>query len=144
MHQMRISTTQVTSVMLRSKKLEIRKKKWKSRRKKAKQRHEINPNPSKDRAMPEGDNPSFWDEFIKFTSMHIRILKQVPKYLATGLYRPSGNISPPAKASTQGLKCKTNTLPILIHQMRISTTQINNWQNVDYRYDIDTFGYMYN
>jgi hypothetical protein len=24
---------------------------------------EIEPNPSKDRAMPEGDNPSFWDEF---------------------------------------------------------------------------------
>jgi hypothetical protein len=29
MHQMRISTTEVSSVMLRSKKLEIRKKKWK-------------------------------------------------------------------------------------------------------------------
>jgi hypothetical protein len=41
--------------------------------------HEIEPNPSKDRAMPEGDNPSFWDEFTKFTSL--------PKYLATGLLR---------------------------------------------------------
>jgi hypothetical protein len=29
--------------------------------------HEIDPNPSKDRAMPEGDNPSFWDEFTKLT-----------------------------------------------------------------------------
>jgi hypothetical protein len=29
--------------------------------------HEIEPNPSKDRVMLEGDNPSFWDEFIKFT-----------------------------------------------------------------------------
>jgi hypothetical protein len=29
--------------------------------------HEIEPNPSKDRAMHEGDNPLFWDEFIKFT-----------------------------------------------------------------------------
>jgi hypothetical protein len=28
--------------------------------------HEIEPNPSKDRAMHEGDNPSFLDEFIKF------------------------------------------------------------------------------
>jgi hypothetical protein len=40
MHQMRISTTQVSSVMLKSKKLEIRKKKcenWKSRRMKTKQ-----------------------------------------------------------------------------------------------------------
>jgi hypothetical protein len=40
--------------------------------------------------MHEGDNPSFWVEFIKFTFflyswIHIRILKQVPKYLATGL-----------------------------------------------------------
>jgi hypothetical protein len=29
--------------------------------------HEIEPNPSKDRAMHEGDNPSFCFEFIKFT-----------------------------------------------------------------------------
>jgi hypothetical protein len=28
---------------------------------------EIEPNPSKDRAMPKGDNPSFGDEFTKFT-----------------------------------------------------------------------------
>ena len=28
--------------------------------------HEIQPNPLKDRAMLEGDNPSFWDEFTKF------------------------------------------------------------------------------
>jgi hypothetical protein len=69
MHQMRISTTQVSSVMLRSKKLKIRKQceNWKSHRMKTKQCHEIEPNPSKDRAMPEGDNPSFWDEFSKFT-----------------------------------------------------------------------------
>jgi hypothetical protein len=26
--------------------------------------HEVEPNPSKDRAMHEGDNPSFCDEFI--------------------------------------------------------------------------------
>jgi hypothetical protein len=56
--------------------------------------HEIEPNPSEYRAIAEGDtsNLSFWDEFTKFTffldsSIHIRILKQVPKYLhvATGL-----------------------------------------------------------
>jgi hypothetical protein len=33
--------------------------------------------------MPEGDNPSFWDEFEKIpfldSSIHIGILKQVPK-----------------------------------------------------------------
>jgi hypothetical protein len=29
--------------------------------------HEIEPNPSKNRAMHEGDNPSFLDEFIKIT-----------------------------------------------------------------------------
>jgi hypothetical protein len=63
MHQMRISTTQVSSVMLRSKNLEIRGKKcenWKSRRKKTKtEYYEIEPKSSKDRAMPDRDNPSF-------------------------------------------------------------------------------------
>jgi hypothetical protein len=86
----------------------------------------IEPTPSKDRAMHEGDNLSFWDEFIKFTffidsCIYIRIFKQVPKYLATGLQRPSRTYSPPAEASTQGLKCKTNTIKILMHQMHIST-----------------------
>jgi hypothetical protein len=54
--------------------------------------HGIEPNPSKDRTMYEGDNPSFLDEFIKIcffldSSIHIHIFKQVPKYmyLATGL-----------------------------------------------------------
>jgi hypothetical protein len=28
--------------------------------------HEIEPNLSKDRAMREGDDPSFWNKFIKF------------------------------------------------------------------------------
>jgi hypothetical protein len=47
--------------------------------------HEIEPNPSKDRAMHEGDNPSFWNEFIKFTffwqNYSYSYFKQVPKYL---------------------------------------------------------------
>jgi hypothetical protein len=55
MHQMRISTTQISSVMLRSKKMEVRKQNVKTKRAVG----EIEPNPSKDRAMPEGDNPSF-------------------------------------------------------------------------------------
>ena len=64
MHQMRISTTQVSTVMLRSKELEIRKKVktvrgvgWNQT-----ECHEIEPSPSKNRAMPEGDKPSFWVE----------------------------------------------------------------------------------
>jgi hypothetical protein len=36
-----------------------------------------------------------------------------------------GDNSPPAEASTQGLKCKTNMLTVLMHQMSISTTQIS-------------------
>jgi hypothetical protein len=70
MHQICISTTQVSSVMLRSESWEAGKKcgYCKSRRMKTKQEcHEIEPNLSKDRAMPEGDNLSFWDEFTKFT-----------------------------------------------------------------------------
>jgi hypothetical protein len=59
---MRISTNQVSSVMLRSKKLEIRKK-VKTVKKPSDENqtecHEIEPYPSKDKAMPEGDNPSF-------------------------------------------------------------------------------------
>jgi hypothetical protein len=63
MYQMRILTTQVSSMMLRSKKLEIREKKVKIVKEPSDENqtecHEIEPNPSKDRAMPEGDNPSF-------------------------------------------------------------------------------------
>jgi hypothetical protein len=60
MHQVRISTIQVSSVMLRSKKLEIRKKNVKTERAENQTEcHEIEPNPTKDSAMPEGDNPSF-------------------------------------------------------------------------------------
>jgi hypothetical protein len=93
MHQMHISTTQVSSVMLRSKKLEIKEKNVQLKEPSDENQtecHGIKPNPSKNRAMPEGGNPSFWDEFTKFyffldSSIHIRIFKQVPKYLATGL-----------------------------------------------------------
>jgi hypothetical protein len=35
--------------------------------------------------MNEGDDHSFWDEFMKFTFLLCFIFKQVPKYLATGL-----------------------------------------------------------
>jgi hypothetical protein len=60
--------------------------------------------------MHEGDDPSFWNEFMKFDFFlaegFIRILKQVPKYLATGLNRPSGTYSLPVEASIHGLKCK--------------------------------------
>jgi hypothetical protein len=68
--------------------------------------------------MNGGSNPLFWDEYIvsiKFfftSSIHNGILKQAPKYLATWLWIPSGTNSPPAEASTQGLKCKTNTITI--------------------------------
>jgi hypothetical protein len=35
--------------------------------------HEIEPNPSKDRSMHEGDNPSFLNEFMKFTFYGFRL-----------------------------------------------------------------------
>jgi hypothetical protein len=63
MNQMHISTNKVSSVMLRPKKLEIRKKKncenSKELGKTQAKCSEIEPNLSKDRAMHEGDNPSF-------------------------------------------------------------------------------------
>jgi hypothetical protein len=49
-------------VIFRSKKLEIRKKVKTVKEPSDENQteyHEIKPNPSKDRAMPEGDNPSF-------------------------------------------------------------------------------------
>jgi hypothetical protein len=57
-------------VVIRPKKLEIQEKKYENcvRAEKKPQilYHEIEPNPSKDRDMHEGDNPSFGDEFSKF------------------------------------------------------------------------------
>jgi hypothetical protein len=92
MHQMRISTTQVSSVMLRSKKMEIRKKceNWKSRRMKTKEsamklsqiRRRI------ELCMREiilRFEMNLKIYFFLDSSIHIRISKQVPKYLATGL-----------------------------------------------------------
>jgi hypothetical protein len=67
MHQKRISTPQVSLVMLRSKKFEIQKKKRKKNHLKTVRAvdenqtecHKIEPNLSKDRAMSEEDNPLF-------------------------------------------------------------------------------------
>jgi hypothetical protein len=58
-------------------------------------------------------------------NIYIYIYKQVPKYLATGLWRPSETNGPPAETSTQRLKCKANTLIIFMHQMRISSIQVS-------------------
>jgi hypothetical protein len=67
---MHILTTLVSSVVFRLKKLEIKKKKKELKsvyepKKPQTLCHEIEPNPSKDRAMHEGDNFSFSDEFIE-------------------------------------------------------------------------------
>jgi hypothetical protein len=65
---MRISTIQVSSVMLRSKKLEIRKQMWKLKDPSDENQtecHEIEPNSSKDRAMPEEDNPKYRCNFAE-------------------------------------------------------------------------------
>jgi hypothetical protein len=58
MHQMSISTNKVSSVMLRLKKFEIRIK-LESFERAEKKCQEIEPNPSKDRGLHKGDNPSF-------------------------------------------------------------------------------------
>jgi hypothetical protein len=36
--------------------------------------HEIEPSPSTDRAMPEGNNPSFWVEFTKCTFLTVQFI----------------------------------------------------------------------
>ena len=73
MHQMRISTNEVSSVVLEPKKLEVEKKKTREKCKEQKKKkiilcHEIEPNPSKERAMHEGDVAlSKFDLFRFFT-----------------------------------------------------------------------------
>jgi hypothetical protein len=47
--------------------------------------HKIEPNLLKDRAMHEGDNQIYKIYFVLDSLIHIRIFKQVPKYLTTGL-----------------------------------------------------------
>jgi hypothetical protein len=73
MHQMRISTNQVSSVVLRPKTLEIRKKSENCKR--AKNQilcHEIEPNPSKDRAMHDKGHKHFQPKgFITFCIHHL-------------------------------------------------------------------------
>ena len=60
MHHMRISTNEVSSVVLEPKKLEVEKKNCEKCKEPEKKNqivlcHEIEPNPSKERAMHEGD-----------------------------------------------------------------------------------------
>jgi hypothetical protein len=87
MHQIHISTNWVSSVKLKPKKLEIRihcencKRAW--GKNKTTECHEIEPNPSKNRAMHLGwmrFEMNLWITFFLDSSIHIRIFKQVPKY----------------------------------------------------------------
>jgi hypothetical protein len=94
MHQMRISTTQVFSVMLRSKKLEIREKNVKTERAVGLKpnrvpwnwKQNMKPNPLKDRAMHEGDNPLFWDEFTKSISIYLSIDRSIYRSIYLSIY----------------------------------------------------------
>jgi hypothetical protein len=67
--------------MLRPKKIEIRKKVKvvKEPIKTKTESHKIESNPSKGRAKYEGENPSFKDQFILDSSIHIRIFKQIER-----------------------------------------------------------------
>jgi hypothetical protein len=67
--------------------------------------------------------------FFLDSSIHIRNLKQVP--LSNWTVETLGDYSPQAETSTQGLECKTNTLRILMHQMRILTIQVSSEMNWD-------------
>jgi hypothetical protein len=65
--------------------------------------HEIEPNQLCRREIILRVEMKFKKNTFFFTVLFIFVyLKQVPKYLATGLKRPSGTYSPPAEASTQG------------------------------------------
>jgi hypothetical protein len=81
----------------------------------------MEPNPSKD--VHEGDDLSvIWSESIQFISYpYFHSSTDVLSYRAI---ETSGAYSPPAWASTQGLKCKTYMVTILMHQMHISTIYV--------------------
>jgi hypothetical protein len=85
MHQMCISTNQVSSVVLMRKKLKSKKNaKTVKEPKKQKLCHKIELNPSKDRTMHEIENPWFWDNLIKFTFFtELFILVFLSKYRST-------------------------------------------------------------
>ena len=95
MHQMRISTNEVSSVVLEPKKLEVEKKnceKCKEPKKKQNKSYcamklsQIRRR--KELCMREISFVSKWIYEIYFlldSFIHIRIFKQIPKYLATGL-----------------------------------------------------------
>jgi hypothetical protein len=101
MHQMRIS------LMLRPNNLEIRNnepEKSKQRAMKLSQIHRRIELCMREIILRFEMNSTF---FFLGNSINIRIFKQVPKYLATELGKPSGIYNPPAEASTQGLKHRT-------------------------------------
>jgi hypothetical protein len=78
----------------------------------------------------------------------IHIVKQIPKYLATGLQRPEGTNSPPAEVSTQGFNVKLNTcmilFPLSIHNtVRLSFTEKMPSRNVYIAYYVTRSGWPY-
>ena len=92
MHQMRISTNEVSSVVLEPKKLEVEKKivkSVKSRKKKSYCTMKLSQiRRRKELCMREISFVSrrIYEIYFLFDSfIHIRIFKQIPKYLATGL-----------------------------------------------------------
>jgi hypothetical protein len=96
MHQMRISTTEVSSVMLRSKKLEIQKKKKEKKMWKLKEPSDVNQNAIKLSQIRRRIELCMREIMLRF-EMNLQnllfpwqfnsysYLKQVPNYLATGL-----------------------------------------------------------
>ena len=92
MHQMRISTNEVSSVVLEPKKLEVEKKnreKCKEPKKKSYCAMKLSQiRRRKELCMREISFVSRWIYEIYFlldSFIYIRIFKQIPKYLATGL-----------------------------------------------------------
>jgi hypothetical protein len=96
--------------------------------------HEIEPNPSKDRAVHEGDNPSFRDEFIKFSCFFvfvffffdsfIHIFVFLSKYRSTYIWavESSGDLKSTSIGLDPGVKCKEPKNQILCQSYLIKNT----------------------
>jgi hypothetical protein len=59
------------------------------------------------------------DSFI-----HIPIFKQVLKYFSYWAVETLGDLQSTSRDLDPGVKCKTDTIPILMHQVRISTNSL--------------------
>jgi hypothetical protein len=79
------------------------------------------PNPSKDKDMHKGDNPSVLNELIKFYFFLTVKYSSKSEVLSYWFIETLGDLQSTRRGIDPGVKCKIYTIPIFMHQMHIST-----------------------